>query len=166
MRYLQIVLILIPLLAMGIIFSGCAGKKTSAPYAKVPPFQIKDVSSQPYTSGIKDGRTGENVTIIFSDIDPSVQFEHLYYKGDQYRLEKSVQDENTFVSRATRNDMVMDKNPVKEAQNTPPFYPKNIQDGEAVISYLYQGVLQYYKISDVSVKERINYPTSQPPVSH
>lgn len=169
MKKLQITSILLPLIFLSLCFSNCAGSRTSKSdviFDPNPPFTIKEAYFQKWMAGIKEGGSGIEINLNFSAIDPNVVIKDIYFRNQILECRRSVANSNKYVanySTISKNDVVMDIDPLKEAQNTPlKQFPFQLEEKEAVVSYLYKGKINYYRISKLSEKEQVAYPQSNP----
>lgn len=169
MKNLQILLILLPILFLCVSFSNCAGSRTSKTtklFEKNPPFSIKEAYFQKWVAGIKEGGSGVEVHLIMETMEPNVEIQNIYFRNHILEAQKSLDNSNEYVAHLSsnlKNDVVMDIDPMKEAQNIPSQeFPFELKENEAVVSYWFKGKKKYFKISNISEKERIAYPQSNP----
>ncbi len=145
-------------------FSNCGGaqNKSDLKLVENPPFKIADVYYQNWVAGVRDGGSGTNIHISLSDIQPGVKVKDIYFRGQRVDAKYSALEPGKYVgylNNKTSNDVIMDSDPTKEAQNTPADpIPFKISDNEAVISYFVDGQKNYYKISNMSQKDMLAYP--------
>ena len=67
------------------------------------------------------------------------------------------------LTRDSKNDIVMDIDPMKEAKNVPSkTFPFELKANEAVIGYLIAGEKKYFKIDNLIEKREIAYPQANP----
>ena len=169
MKNLQILLILLPLLFLCVSFSNCAGSRTSKTtklFEKNPPFTIKEAYFQKWAAGIKEGGSGVEVHLIMETINPNVKIQNIYFRTQILEVHKSLDNSNDYVAHLAsnpKNDIVMDIDPMKEAQNNPSQeFPFELGENDTVVSYWSGGKINYFKIANLSEKERIAYPQSNP----
>lgn len=130
-----------------------------------PPFKISDAYYQNWVAGVQEGGSGTNVYIVFSELDKDVVIQNIYYKNQILEAKGNVNNRNEFVgylNNDMKSDVVMDSDPLKEAQNIPSKFPFDLNENEAVVAYWYGGKRNYYKISDLSEKKMIPYPQGNP----
>jgi hypothetical protein len=146
-------------------FSNCAGGKDVL-FEREPPFEVKGAFFQNWVAGIKGGGSGTNVSILLGSIIEEIAVKEIYYMD---QVTKAVQDPQNidkytgFFKSEINRDVIMDENAVKESMNTPPSKsPFTLSKNEAVISYLHNGEIEYYKISNLEEKPMIAYPGSSP----
>lgn len=129
-----------------------------------PPFKITEAYTQSWVAGIEEGGSGTNVHIVFNEMDPDVVIQNIYFKG--HILEAKANEANEYVGylkNDAKSDVIMDADPMKEAQNTPSeIFPFQLEANEALVEYRFDGKKNYYKISNLSEKNRISYPQSKP----
>jgi hypothetical protein len=160
-------LLTIPFLLLS--FSNCGGAKTNnkqKTFVGNPPFKIANAHYQKWVAGVQGGGSGINVFITLSDVDKDVVVQDIYFRKHILEAKNSIQKPNEYIGyliNKNNRNVVMDRDPVKEAQNTPskPF-PFQLADNEAVISYWFGGKKNYYKISNLAEKELIPYPKANP----
>ena len=154
-------------LALGL--SNCnVSRKSHSAYSldQNPPFTVLEGYYHNWIAGVQGGGSGTNLFIVFSDLDKKVKIEDIFFRN---KIVKAKIDPNSsllfigYFLNENNRDVIMDADPVKEAQNTPPEkLPFKLEENEAVISYAYEGTLQYYKISNISEEEVIAYPETNP----
>ena len=149
--------------------ASCAGGKadnSDFPIIQNPPFIFGDVYYQDWVAGVKEGGSGTNVHITFSSFVEDVVIMDLYFRNKVVKAQNSPQNRNQYVGYFKNDaipDLIMDIDPVKEAQNTPVMpFPFNLKDDEAVVSYLHKGEVKYAKVSNMRRKEMLAYPSTRP----
>ncbi len=150
-------------------FSNCGGAQKANDNLKFtpnPPFKIAEAYYQNWVAGIKEGGSGTNVHIAFSEVDPDVVIQNIYFRNHVLEAKGNVNEPNKYVGylkNETQRDIVMDADPMKEAQNTPskPF-PFQMEENQAVVEYWFGGKKNYYQIENLSQKEMIPYPQTNP----
>ena len=147
----------------------CGSAKTSntkSMFEENPPFKIEEAYFQKWVAGIKEGGSGINVYLIFRTIDHEVVIQDIYFQNQIRKMQNSLKNHNEYVARLSNNsrkDVVMDIDPMKEAQNTPSQnFPFELKENEAVVSYLFKGKKNYFKIPNLTEKNQIAYPQSNP----
>ncbi|MDT0555539.1 hypothetical protein [Patiriisocius hiemis] len=151
-------------------FSNCGSTKMndSIQLEETPNFSIAEVYSQDWVAGVKDGGSGTNVHITFSGLPENIAVKKVYYKDLEA---EAIQNPNTTTFVAyfkndmnPRKDIIMDADPKKEAQNTPPKKPLfTLGENEAVIMYLENGAEKYFKITQIERKPMLAYPANNNP---
>lgn len=146
--------------------SSMSTKATNTPivFEKNPPFIISEVYAQDWVAGVQGGGSGTNLFVTFKNVEEDVILKQLFFRN---KIEEAQTKPNaplriTGYFKGKNNErVIMDSDPVKEAQNTPPVpFPFELSDSEAVLSYTVSGTLQYYKISDIQNREPIAYPSA------
>lgn len=160
-------LLSLPLLLFS--FSNCGGANTAnnmKEFVQNPPFKIAEAYYQKWVAGVEDGGSGVNIHINFSEMDPNVVIQNIYFKNQVLEAKGNVNDPMQFVGylkNEAKSGVIMDSNPMKEAQNTPSKKSQfELQDNEAVVEYLFAGKKNFYKISSISEKNMIPYPQFNP----
>ncbi len=150
-------------------FSNCGGaqnSETKMALVQNPPFKIAEAYTQNWVAGVKEGGSGTNVHLLFSNMDTGVTIQNIYFRNQILDAKNNKNEPNKYVGylkNKMQSDVVMDADPMKEAKNTPskPF-PFQLSENEAVIEYLENGKKNYYKISNLLQKEMITYPGANP----
>ena len=149
-------------------FSNCGSSQTNSyKLTQNPPFTIDDVYYQDWVAGVQDGGSGTNVHITFKDFTEDVMIDSIYFRNKIEKAKNSPQARKQYIGyfkKKTNRDIVMDSDPKKEAQNIPPEpFPFKLADNEAVVSYIQNGITNYYKITNIRRKEMLAYPQSNAP---
>jgi hypothetical protein len=117
-------------------------------------------------AGIKDGGSGTNIHITFSEINSDVVIQNIYFRNHILEAKGNINEPKQFVGylkNETQRDIVMDADPMKEAQNTlSKAFPFQLEENQAVIEYWFGGKKNYFKIENLSKKEMIPYPQTNP----
>lgn len=153
-----------------IILTNCGSGKTDSAFVEFqenPPFDLINSYYQDWVAGVKEGGSGTNFHLRFQTMEPEVQLQDIYFQGNVVPLERKMTSAIAYVgylkNKANSRDIIMDSDPIKETVNTPPKkIPFPLEDTDAVISYIYKGSLQYYKIENITRKEMLAYPSSNP----
>lgn len=131
-----------------------------------PPFEIGDVYYQDWVAGIKEGGSGTNLHVTFKSYSKDVVIQQLYFRNKTTKAQQSPSVRNQFVGYFKNEDatgLIMDSDPTKEAQNTPPIkFPFVLEDDEAVVSYLENDTVRYARITNIRREEMLAYPSSKP----
>lgn len=166
MKLLKINLVMFAFFCMVFGFSNCEGSKSKNSEIKLvqdPPFEIGEIYSQDWIAGIKGGGSGTNLYITFTELSEDIIIQNIFFKNNMVKAEASSQNRKQitgYFKNDINSDVIMDSDPVKESQNTPPIkIPFQLNEQDAVISYLYKGSLKYYMIVDIEEKPLIAYPT-------
>jgi hypothetical protein len=145
--------------------SGCAGgKEMSYTFEQIPPFTLGEVFYQDWVAGVKGGGSGTHVHITIDSYTDDVVIMDIYFGNRKTKAQNSPQYIDQYVGYFTnkaRPDIIMDGDPVKESQNEPPeVIPFELEDNEAVLSYLHEGEVKYLKISNMERKPMLAYPST------
>jgi len=162
----------IGLMAMSLVlfsFSNCGNAKINdSPSTLVenPPFTLGEVFYQDWVAGTIEGGSGTHVHITFASFAEDVVVKDIYFRNKMVKAQNSPQYRKQYVGyfmNEAAKDMIMDSGPTKEAQNTPPEKsPFALNESDAVVSYLHNGGVKYYKISNMDRKPMLAYPQSNP----
>ena len=153
-----------------LLFAQCGSSKADEqekyPLDPNPPFTVKDVYSQKWVAGVQGGGSGTNVHFTLVDFSRDVVIDKVYFRGQVTKVQQSPQTGNQFVGyfkNETGRDVIMDIDPAKEAANTPktPF-PFELQDNEAVLSFLDGNFVRYSKVVNIREEEMLAYPSTKP----
>jgi hypothetical protein len=150
-------------------FTNCGGTQRTnnmKEFAQNPPFKIAEAYYQNWVAGLKEGGSGTNVHIIFSEMETDVVIQNIYFRKHVLEAKGNINEPKQFVGylkNEGQRDVIMDSDPIKEAQNTPskPF-PFELENNQAVVEYWFGGKKNYYKIENLSQKEMIPYPQANP----
>lgn len=170
MKKTNSIILFLSLLFVSINFCSCGGSKSSNNnfvFEKNPPFKIEESYFQKWTSGVEEGGSGINVHILFSEMEPNMAIQNIYFRNHILEAKSSPNDPNNFTAHlkkdSDKRSFVMDSDPLKEAQNTPSEeFPFHLDENEAVISYWFEGKRNYYKVHNLSEKREIAYPQAPP----
>jgi len=142
-------------------FSQCSGEK----FDKKAPAKITQSFHQQWVGGVPGSR-GTLVTIKLNIPEKDVVFDSIYFNGQTVKLSSNI-DENgitltgNFVSNTKPNDVIMNADSKKEFGNTPTKartdIPFELQQGEAVISYIIKKKTRYYKLTGIKKSKSIFY---------
>lgn len=135
-------------------------------FVQNPPFKISEAYYQNWAAGVEQAGTGANVHVNFSEIDPDVVIQNIFFKNRILEAKGNVNEPMKFVGylkNEDRTDVIMDSDPIKEAQNTPSkIFPFELGTNDAVVEYWFDGQKNYYKIPNLSQKDMIPYPQAKP----
>lgn len=150
--------------------TNCGGSKANSEnksLEKNPPFTISNAYFQKWVAGVEDGGSGINLYFAVEDNKEAVKISRVYFRNQIFDVNGLAVKGNNYTARFNtekRNDVVMDSDPIKEAQNTPPDpFPFSLTENEAVISYEINGDMCFYKISNIEEKPMLAYPGSNGP---
>jgi len=162
MKYIKNIVSLFSIYFFIACFSNCGNTKGNKLLSldTTPPFNISQIYFQNWAAGIKEGGRGTNVYITLKSLDEGVKLEEIYFRNKTEALKKITGDSLSFIAffRDDRSkQVIMDSNPIKESQNTPPAH-FDLTDNEVVISYQLKGETKYFKISSVEERPMVAYP--------
>lgn len=138
---------------LSIVFLRCGTSKENS--QKTPPFKI--VKST-YNNWI-GGQPGVKGVIVKVAIDnPNVTLDSIYFRNMKTALEKEkITSEEKYIGHFTypntKNEIILHGDPKKEFGNPVPDVSKKnpfeLENNEAMVSYIYKGIKNYYKISNL-----------------
>jgi hypothetical protein len=143
--------------------SSCAGgKETGFSFDQEPPFTLGDVYYQDWVAGVRKGGSGTNIYITIDSYVDEVVIMDIYFRNKKLKAQNSYQNRDQYVGYLKNQpgpDIIMDIDPVKESQNIPPeSFPFQLEEDEAVLSYLHNEEVKFLKISKMEQKPMIAYP--------
>ena len=160
-------LLTVPMLLLS--FSNCGGAQetnSNKSFVQNPPFKIAEAYYQDWVAGVQDGGSGTNVHIIFEAKDADVVIQNIYFRNRILEAKGNINEPKQFVGylkNEAQRDVIMDADPLEEAQNTPPkTFPFQLENNQAVLEYWFEGKKRYFKISNLVQKEMIPYPRANP----
>ncbi|AFL80666.1 hypothetical protein Aeqsu_1170 [Aequorivita sublithincola DSM 14238] len=166
MKTIAIILTL-PILLFAL--SNCGGAQNiekNLEFSQNPPFKVVDAFYQDWVAGVKEGGSGTNVHITFSEKEDNVVIQNIYFRNQILEAKGNINEPNKYVGylrHDKQRDIVMDNDPIKEAQNTPSIdFPFQLADNQAVVEYWINGKKNYFKISNLTKKDLIPYPQANP----
>jgi len=145
--------------------SSCAGgKDTGYSFDQEPPFTLGSVYYQDWVAGVREGGSGTNIYITIDSYADDVVIMDIYFRNKKLKAQNSPQNLDQYVGyfkKQTKPDIIMDSDPVKESQNIPPeSFPFQLEEDEAVLSYLHKEEVKFFKISKMEQKPMIAYPST------
>lgn len=131
-----------------------------------PSFKIIDSYYQHWVAGVQGGGSGTNVIIKLDNFAKGVTFKNLFFQGKLAPLKElninSVGYQASFKGE-NNNDIIMAGDIINEISNIPPVkIPFDLNEKEAVVSYIENGELKFFKISALHEKQMIAYPSTNP----
>ncbi|RLD62214.1 MAG: hypothetical protein DRI95_13335 [Bacteroidetes bacterium] len=131
-----------------------------------PPFKISEGYYHDWIAGVQGGGSGTILFITFSELNKKVKVEDFFFRNKKVKAQNDQNNSLLYIGYF-KNDInrgvIMDSDMNKEAQNIPPEkYPFQLEEDEAVISYTYKEVVQYYKVSNIIEEEVIAFPQTKP----
>ncbi|MFT6127257.1 MAG: hypothetical protein ACJAVA_001744 [Flavobacteriaceae bacterium] len=147
-------------------FSNCGSSKSMDSEYKlveVPPFVISKIFSQKWAAGAQEGGSGTNIQITFENLNEEVEIKNIYFRDQITKANGSKNEYTGAINNKLRDGIIMDSDPVKEANNTPPIkFPFQLSYNDVVISYMNNGNLAYFKIENIEEKPMLAYPQGNP----
>jgi hypothetical protein len=143
--------------------SSCAGgKETGFSFDQEPPLTLGDVYYQDWVAGVREGGSGTNIYITIDSYVDEVVIMDIYFRNKKLKAQNSHQNRDQYVGylkNQPKHDIIMDIDPVKESQNIPPeSFTFQLEEDEAILSYLHNEEVKFLKISKMEQKPMIAYP--------
>lgn len=155
-------LYLTPVLLCCLILIRCgSARPENVVFEKNPPFTIAEAQFQRWTTGKDAQESGWNLYVIFEKIESTVTLQDIFFKDLHSEIKNTTKFPKRYTATLTdkKIDLVMHSDPLKEAANEPPQKSKfQLEENNAVISFLFKGKKRFYKIADLSKKNAISYP--------
>lgn len=142
----------------------CAGGKNNdqvVPFEDNPPFEVTSAFYQPWVAGVKKGGKGMHLGVILEEMTEDVEIGDLFFREQVVRARRDPNNPDLFTAsyKEEPRDVVMDADPLQEAQNTPPInFPFELDEEEMVLSYSYQGESYFVLIKDLEKRPLLAYP--------
>lgn len=137
-------------------------------FTENPPFEITEKYIQPWVAGVQEGGSGIDVGFEYNITEEvNVEFQRVYFRGRSEKVRatglSTAKILTTFKKGADRPDTVMSSDPEVEASNIPEERMKfDLADNEAVISFIIDNIVLYYKVKDIPEKDLLAYPSNGP----
>lgn len=150
------------------IISCAGGKNNDNSYSltEETPFKIGPSYFQKWVAGVRGGGSGTNVHLVIEELEEGVVLKELYFQKQVTTLYASKNEIDQFMGSFKNDenrDVIMDVDPVKEAQNVPPeAFPFDLDENEAVIGYTFNGEAAFALVSDMKEKPLLAYPSQSP----
>jgi len=127
-----------------------------------PPFTLTDVYFQDWVAGVESGGSGTRLHLSVTSNAGNIRLMHAYFHEQKVRIDQNETDPDTYVvnfEKGMGKDRIMDLNAVNEAKNVPEEeFPFDLEENEAVLSYLIEGELKFYLIGPIVEKPMLAYP--------
>lgn len=136
---------------LSITFFGCGVSKAQNEH----PFKVLDAT---YANSVA-GQTDLIVTTLkITTNNKEIQLDSVYFRNQKAPLKRlEIAESSIFIGSFTTStaphDYILDSDPKQEFGNKPPKavskLPFEIKENEAVVSYVYKGNINYYRILEV-----------------
>ena len=122
---------------------------------------------QNWVAGIEGGGSGTDL-YINKELVAGKELKTAYFKGRIVDFDSSVNQSNFFIARYKGNtnwkkDKNMDADTIKEYGNEAPVdaseFPFNLASNEAMVSYYENGIIKYLKLTNITKKASLAYPS-------
>jgi hypothetical protein len=124
------------------------------PLENTPPTVFEDVYFQTWNAGIEEGGSGINIYIKTSG--RTVAFDSVFFRGKGTKLQVNPKNASLYIGR-----FKFKSNNSNTSQRTSNMITFKLKDDEAVVSYLKNRQVFYYKIENITERESINYPRTK-----
>lgn len=141
-------------------FSQCGSSK----FENDPPFLI--LSAVVYNNPEK---LETNIYIRYKGYhnESFIEFDSIFFKKQKVKIDIKTMRGLTYVygvfKKSIQRNLVLDSNPIKEINNPVPDikkFPFKLNENEAVLSYIINGKLKYYKIKSLKKEKSISFPST------
>lgn len=147
-----------------ILACSCAGFNQVYVLEEEPHFTLDDVYSQKWVAGVEEGGSGTHLHFTTATLAGDVRFMHAYFRNQKQRINQNQETPDVYMvnfPNQSMADRIMDVDPTKEAANTPEAeYPFDLDENEAVLSYLMNGELKFYLVGPIAEKPMLAYPAA------
>ena len=168
MKLLKTVTFSIVILFVLVSFSQCSSSKTLQEKA---PINFGEVYFQSWVAGVEGGGSGINIFIPIKETTlGNFELDSVYFRGKVAKLETKT-DKTLYIGRFStpanqQIDIKMTNEPNGEYGNTVTAlsenFPFQLKDNECVVGYKDNNQTKYYKIENISEKDRVDYPSAPP----
>ncbi|NNE76226.1 MAG: hypothetical protein HKN31_04055 [Pricia sp.] len=144
---------------IALMITGCGTKKNLETTA---PFRLGEAYAQKWIVEDDSAKQGYEVIIPLMSLDTDkAAIQNVYHKGKMASLQIKLTEKGTmaiaeFGEEVTRNDPAITLSSEKGIE---PF-PFDLTDTQAVISYLSNKKVRYYKINGIQRNPTVSYPTA------
>lgn len=128
------------------------------------PVAIKEVYHQHWVGGVQGGGSGTVFYVEFlKNLPETITLKQLYFRGGLAPIHKISETQFSFNYKGTSN---WDRRGELEVSDVPPpkpiVPPYPIKEDEAILEYLFNGKIKYFKFTNVKQKEMLAYPSARP----
>ena len=158
---------LLKLLFLGLIsvsFSQCA---STMKLQKESPITFGEVYSKSWIAGVKGGGSGTNLFIETKT--EGILLDSVYFRGKTSKLKTKPNNKFVFIGRflstsnTKKNLLSEDSDDIRPEVKDFPF---QLEDNECVVTYMHEGKINYYKISNIIERQTDALPMSAPPIKN
>ena len=154
-----------------LVLTSCASKKE---LSTSPSFQIEGATVQKWLAGMQKGASGYMLSIPVYGMDNDIVLDQVFYKGQVSSLTiETAADHVTATAKFydaihLTKDINMSEDSKDEFGNKPPSsiksnkdFPFELQENEAVLSYIEENQLKYVKVTNIKEKSPKTMPTAK-----
>ncbi|WP_223267158.1 hypothetical protein [Polaribacter sp. IC073] len=154
---------ILSILTIIVSFSQCGSNK----FVKNPSFKVEQAVYNNWVGG-QPGVTGTKLEIHLKNA-ASINFDSLYFQNKITKVEVIQLDDKLQLighfstSKKQKNDIILDADPAKEFQNTPPNlekFPFDLKDNEAILSYKKGKKTVFFKILNIKEVQAVAFPSA------
>ncbi|RAJ17936.1 hypothetical protein [Olleya aquimaris] len=137
-----------------VLFMQCSSTKQ---LQKEASFKTDQVYYQSWVAGVKGGGSGINVFIPITSELKTLKLDSLYFRQYKMALQTQPNNPNLYIGRILTK--ANQQEGFKEETTKIPF---DLQPNEAVVSYIENNDIKYYKIENIIEKPAEQYPSAPP----
>ncbi|WGD35735.1 hypothetical protein [Olleya sp. YS] len=137
-----------------ILFMQCSSTKQ---LQKEASFKTDQAYYQTWVAGVRGGGSGINIFIPVTSELKNLKLDSLYFRQHKMALETKPNNPNLYIGRILTK--ANQKEGFKETTTKIPF---DLKQNEAVLSYIENGDIKYFKIENIIEKPAEQYPSAPP----
>jgi hypothetical protein len=166
MKLLKKISSLFAMLMLMASFSQCS---TAQKLQKKAPLEFGEAYAQKWVAGVQGG--GSGITVFIPVENNSIPLDSMFFRGQKVKLEFIKRNQLLYVGRFStdinqQKDIILSSDMKEESKNRLPKFkeemPFEFNDDECIITYRKGEQTLYYKISNIKMKEPLNYPDASP----
>ncbi|WP_298762684.1 hypothetical protein [uncultured Polaribacter sp.] len=140
---------------------------STAKFVEKAPFTVKKAFYNNWSGG-QAGVGGVKLELHLKNAE-NIQFDSLYFQKKKTKVTLQQKEKQTNIlgyfakHKTIKKDLILDADPTKELQNTPPIinkYPFDLKDSEAVISFKKGSKTVFYKIENIKKEQPVFFPSA------
>ncbi|WP_299668295.1 hypothetical protein [uncultured Polaribacter sp.] len=155
---------ILSILTILIGFSQCGSNK----FVKNPPFKVAKAFYNNWVGG-QPGVSGTKLELHLTNAS-EINFDSLYFQNKKTKVELTDLSDKLQVighfstSKRADRDLILDIDPKKEFNNTPPMiekFPFELKENEAILSYKKGEKTRYFKIENIKAVQPAFFPSAK-----